>query len=255
MQSQQIVKATQNGAELLEKVIINNDLACLNSTEKLEHVRNVCNSLNLNPLTKPLQLLKFQGKEILYFTKDATEQLRKNNRVSITKMEKELMDGGLYIVTAYASTPDGRSDASTGVTSIAGLKGEALANSMLKAETKAKRRVTLSICGLGYIDESEAESIKGAQKIDLYQPPKNDVVNLIQVKALDDLRLDYANIQNIQELQQWFKDAKQSAKTKDEIEEIISLKDAKKMELQQIEDINNSLDEEDVNSQTGEVLR
>ena len=43
-----------------------------------------------------------------------------------------------------------------GVVSIAGLKGEALANAMMKAETKAKRRATLSICGLGWMDEVEA---------------------------------------------------------------------------------------------------
>lgn len=30
---------------------------------------------------------------------------------------------------------------------------------MMKAETKAKRRVTLSICGLGMFDESEMESV------------------------------------------------------------------------------------------------
>jgi hypothetical protein len=37
-----------------------------------------------------------------------------------------------------------------------------MANALMKAETKAKRRVTLSICGLGMLDESEVESIPGA---------------------------------------------------------------------------------------------
>jgi hypothetical protein len=32
----------------------------------------------------------------------------------------------------------------------------------MKAETKAKRRVTLSICGLGLLDETEIETIPGA---------------------------------------------------------------------------------------------
>ena len=38
----------------------------------------------------------------------------------------------------------------------------------MKAETKAKRRVTLSICGLGMLDETEVESIPDARpaKID-----------------------------------------------------------------------------------------
>ena len=39
---------------------------------------------------------------------------------------------------------------------------------MMKAETKGKRRVTLSICGLGMLDETEVGSIPDAQpaKID-----------------------------------------------------------------------------------------
>jgi len=40
--------------------------------------------------------------------------------------------------------------------------GEARANLMMKAETKAKRRVTLSICGLGMLDETEVESLPPA---------------------------------------------------------------------------------------------
>jgi hypothetical protein len=40
--------------------------------------------------------------------------------------------------------------------------GEALEIAFLKAETKSKRRVTLSICGLGMLDETEVETIPGA---------------------------------------------------------------------------------------------
>ena len=51
-----------------------------------------------------------------------------------------------------------------GAVSTAGLKGEALANSMMKATTKSKRRVTLSICGLGMLDETEIDSIPASAK-------------------------------------------------------------------------------------------
>ena len=43
--------------------------------------------------------------------------------------------------------------------SIGKLKGDVLCNAIMKAETKAKRRVTLSVCGLGFLDESEIETI------------------------------------------------------------------------------------------------
>jgi len=47
----------------------------------------------------------------------------------------------------------------TGAVDIKGLTGKNLANAFMKAETKAKRRVTLSICGLGFLDESEVEDM------------------------------------------------------------------------------------------------
>jgi len=46
-----------------------------------------------------------------------------------------------------------------GFAKIAGLKGDMLGNAMLKAVTKAKRRATLSMCGLGMLDEEEIKSI------------------------------------------------------------------------------------------------
>jgi hypothetical protein len=67
-----------------------------------------------------------------------------------------------YVVTARATTPI-RQDESIGAVNIAGLKGDVRANAMMKAETKAKRRVTLSICGLGMLDETEVDSIPGAR--------------------------------------------------------------------------------------------
>jgi hypothetical protein len=44
------------------------------------------------------------------------------------------------------------------------IKGEIRANLILKAITKAKRRATLSICGLGFLDETEVEDIPAAAK-------------------------------------------------------------------------------------------
>jgi hypothetical protein len=42
------------------------------------------------------------------------------------------------------------------------LVGEDLGNAMKKATTQAKRRVTLSICGLAFLDETETSQVPGA---------------------------------------------------------------------------------------------
>jgi hypothetical protein len=47
------------------------------------------------------------------------------------------------------------------------LRGDALANAIMKCETKAKRRLTLSLCGLGMLDESEIETVTDAHTVDV----------------------------------------------------------------------------------------
>ncbi len=159
--SQQTFSAptTKEENDIFYKVIIENDLSRLTPTEKVQHIANVCKSLGLNPLTKPIQLHKFQGKEVMYMAKDGTEQLRNLHTVSIAKLETEFLKNDLYVVKAYATKPNGRQDCSTSAQSLTGLKGDALCNAMKKCETQAKRRVTLSICGLGMLDETELENL------------------------------------------------------------------------------------------------
>jgi hypothetical protein len=63
--------------------------------------------------------------------------------------------------------PSGRCDEDIGAVSIKSLQGEALANALMKATTKAKRRATLSICGLSFVDESEIDSIQDARTVEV----------------------------------------------------------------------------------------
>lgn len=146
----------------IEQVLIKGDLSSLTSQEQVMYHNKVCDSLGINPLTKPFEYIKLNGKLVLYARRDCTDQLRtlKNVSVEITKRE---MISDLCVVTAKARMPDGREDEAIGAVSTQGLKGDALANALMKAETKAKRRVTLSICGLGFFDESEVETIESRE--------------------------------------------------------------------------------------------
>jgi hypothetical protein len=160
-------------ADLQEKALLGGDLSKLSSSERLSFYNSVCTSLGLNPLTRPFEYIQLNGKLTLYARKDCTEQLRSNRHISIEIASREIVDG-VYVVRAKAtqtavsqlqqySVP--RTDESLGAVAITGLNGEAKANAMMKAETKAKRRVTLSICGLGMLDETEIETIPGAKVV------------------------------------------------------------------------------------------
>ncbi|MBZ7949658.1 hypothetical protein [Campylobacter molothri] len=145
-----------------ELALVKGDLSKLNDVERTAYVKNLCDSLGLNMLTKPFEYIVLNEKLTLYANKSATDQLRQIRKVSITKTEVNQV-GDIYMVTAYAATPDGRTDCDTGALNIKNLGGDNLANAIMKAITKAKRRVTLSICGLGMLDESELETIKEKQ--------------------------------------------------------------------------------------------
>jgi hypothetical protein len=151
--------------EALEKAVIAGDLAYLGPADKVKYYTAVCNSLGLNPLTKPFLYVNLNGKLTLYTSRDATDQLRKIHGVSVTKLEKSY-DADVYCVTAYGCDKTGRTDVATGAVTLGNLKGDARANAVMKAETKAKRRLTLSLCGLGMLDETEIEAIPTAKRVD-----------------------------------------------------------------------------------------
>ena len=143
---------------VVDDLIARGDLSRLTPEQRVVHYNNVCRSLGLNPLTQPFQYVTLNGKLQLYARKDATDQLRKINKISITIPSTKVTDG-LLTVHARATDEAGRTDEDFGVVFVGGLKGEAAANALMKATTKAKRRVTLSISGLGFLDEAEMDSI------------------------------------------------------------------------------------------------
>jgi hypothetical protein len=155
------VESPRIGAVTMEKVLLHGDLKSLTPAERVSYHDSVCRSLGLNPLTRPFEYLLLNNRLILYAKRECTEQLRQIRNVSLQIKAREVTEG-CYVVTAMATLPDGRSDESVGAVPIDGLKGEGRANAMMKAETKAKRRVTLSICGLAFLDESEVASVPDA---------------------------------------------------------------------------------------------
>lgn len=168
----------------LEKAVIAGDLTYLTVEDRVKFYSAVCNSLGLNPLTRPFQYVQLNQKLTLYATKDCADQLRKLHRVSVTKIEKEFLDdGALYVVTAYGTDRTSRTDAATGVVSLFGKRGEDKANAMMKAETKAKRRLTLSLCGLGIMDETDVDAIPGEKIVSDTVVPEAEVIVVIPPPA------------------------------------------------------------------------
>lgn len=166
-----------------EKALLQNDLSKLSAEERKSLYWEICESTGLNPSTQPLEYIYLNGDLTLYANKTAAAQLRDNRGISITELEEE-QKWGLFIVRAYAQTADGRTDVDEGSVALNGQSGEALANVRMKAITKAKRRVTLSISGMGFLDKTEVSDVpdraKQAAKVD---HETGEIVNNVSGKA------------------------------------------------------------------------
>lgn len=175
------VKQTITAA--IEGVLIGGDLNPLTPEQRVQYYNALCESISVNPLANPFNYLVLNGKLVLYANKGCAEQLRSSRKISLQIVSRERLPGDIYVVTARAIDPTGRFDESTGVVGIARLVGDYLANALMRAETKAKRRVTLSFCGLNMLDESEVDSIKDAKIVNYdYVAPKEKGSNSSQSK-------------------------------------------------------------------------
>lgn len=157
------ITTKENQAEIMEGILLGGDLSKLNPAQRVSYYQKVCETLGLNPYTKPFDYIKLNDKLTLYAKKDATDQLRKINKLSIVDVnivetEKQ------FIVKVKGQDPDGRLDMEVGVVNKSDMRGDT-ANAQMKAVTKAKRRLTLSMCGLGWLDETEIQTIPEAKPV------------------------------------------------------------------------------------------
>ena len=207
---------TKFSPEVMAGLVIKGDLSGLSMEQKTTYYVAMANACGLNPATRPFEFLELNGKMVLYVKKEATDQIRLLQKISIKVVKSDIV-GELYVVQVQASTKDGREDFATGAVNYSGKRwnkksgeyaeaeADDLANAIMKAETKAKRRATLSICGLGALDESELDTVPRAvkmidaetlERVKQLALAKPDLVQVnlddMKVKRVEDLNIEQA---------------------------------------------------------------
>jgi hypothetical protein len=173
--------------EKLWQVVSSGDLKGLSASQKSAYYLHRCRVEGLNPASQPFQYLTLQGKEILYATRSAADQLRKLHGISIVSVE--CVEDGEYIsYEVRVRDRDHREDFEIGSVFVGTAKGVDRSNARMKALTKAKRRATYSICGTGALDETEVGDILPAA-----EQPESTYASL--PKARPQPRVDVAEAQ------------------------------------------------------------
>jgi len=152
------VTAEGMDAQTLFWIVTTGDLSNLSREKQLAYYKIRCERAGVDWRTVPFQLIRLQGKLVLYATKAATDQLAAQNGIR-AEIVSQQTDNGARVVTVRVTAKDGRQTDDVGVVTIEGLKGDALCNAYMKAVTKARRRAIISICGLGLLDETELETV------------------------------------------------------------------------------------------------
>ena len=110
------VPMKQPAGDIMESVLIKGDLAKLTPEERVRYYSEVCESIGLNPLTKPFEFIVLNGKLQLYALRTCADQLRKINSVSLEIVSREIEEE-ILTVHVRAKLPDGRSDEDLGAVS------------------------------------------------------------------------------------------------------------------------------------------
>ena len=137
------------------------DTRALSPKEREATLAGLSRALGLNPLVNGVRFLTLQGGEVLYVTRQATDQiaarLRLNRETLVGPEVRDVAGTKMVFCQVRVTAPDKRSEVAT-----ATLPLRDPANDLMKCETKAKRRATLSLAGLGLLTEEETETIPGA---------------------------------------------------------------------------------------------
>jgi hypothetical protein len=212
MTEQTAIYKTEQDAQLMESVLLQGDLSKLSPEQRVIYYQRVCQSIGLNPLTRPFDYITLNGKLTLYAKKDATDQLRAIHQVSIDDVDIRETDTH-FVVKVKGHDAAGRSDVDLGVVIKTDMQGN-LANLQMKAVTKGKRRLTLSLCGLGWLDETEVETIPNTRLVPVTDEGMIVVMTYEQAAAMtakgkdkEDHRLDTLTAEQLQYLMDHSKSA------------------------------------------------
>jgi hypothetical protein len=176
---------SQLSGEIVSSIILNNDLSKLSKEQQVQYVAYRCKSAGLDVAGSPFNLIpNKEGKLFLYANKEAAAQLNQLRGLSpVVYKEELLMNDTVYKVT-YRVTEGGRATEDCGAVGLVKVKKvpgkedeirklspDEMADAIMKAHTKAKRRAILTHCGIGtndsdepliVIDSSQKEEIKNA---------------------------------------------------------------------------------------------
>lgn len=180
------MKAKNDFKQVIAMIADGGDITNLSNSDRRALLAKLTNYLHLNPHTDNFLIFKDQnGRYRLYATKECCAQLRHNLGINIWLSDPIYGPDQKYpllvSVKANGLNKHNRSGEEIGSVSLVGIPPEEYSNHVMWAVTKAKRRLTLDLSGLGVLADVEVFDIIGHEFINVNEPDKaidnSDVTN------------------------------------------------------------------------------
>ncbi|MEE6185101.1 hypothetical protein [Bacillus pretiosus] len=169
---------------ILDRLALNSDLSQLTEEEKRQYYYFVCRKYGLDPFTNPFAFIRFgdSNKLQLCARKNCSDQLRKIHCIDAEIVHRGQIETAVYL-EVKVTDKSGRKDTAMGSVPFSTEDGRKLspvqlAHALMTCETKAKRRATLSLCGLAMMDETEVDTLPGAERFDMQLTTANPNLSL-----------------------------------------------------------------------------
>ncbi len=134
---------------LVKVAALGGNLKSLTAEQKAEYIAAITKNAGLSD-SSLFKIIEFDGREVLYADKGVAEMLRSTRGLSFTE-PNIVLNGALMLIT-IGITDGKRTEYDLGSISIDETNRN---HAAMVCMTKAKRRATLSFCGLGMIDNEK----------------------------------------------------------------------------------------------------
>jgi hypothetical protein len=152
---------SQKVLQILTNIGLNGSVSHFDKSQKQALLSKLCMTLGLNEETQPFRIYtNSMGEEYIYATKECCAQLRHRECISIEEIDIPIILGNTISVRVKGSNKHDRTSWEIGSVGVdATLTPAQEAHAIMTAVTKAKRRLTLCLSGLGVLADVELEDM------------------------------------------------------------------------------------------------
>jgi hypothetical protein len=146
---------------LLVNIGLNGSVSHFDKSQKQALLSKLCITLGLNEELQPFRIYQnIRGEEYIYATKECCAQLRHREHINIMEVGEPIFSNNTISVRVKGNNKHGRESWEIGsVGTTESMTSAEIAHGVMTAVTKAKRRLTLCLSGLGVLADVELEDM------------------------------------------------------------------------------------------------